>query len=185
MNIISGMYKRRKIKGYDIIGTRPTASLVRESLFAMINSNIKDSVVLDLYAGSGALAIEALSNYAKYAYLVDINKNAINVINENINNLNIKNATVIKGDAKNILNKFINDNTLFDIIFLDPPYNTNEIIEVLDIINKNTNILNNNSIIVCETNKNIDYSIYNNFTIYKKRNYSDKIITILIYSKDN
>ena len=80
MKVISGILKGRNIKGYNIEGTRPTMDRVKESLFASIQDYIKDSIVLDLYSGTGNLAIEALSNYAKEAYLVDISKLAISKI---------------------------------------------------------------------------------------------------------
>jgi 16S rRNA (guanine(966)-N(2))-methyltransferase RsmD len=111
--------------------------------------------------------------------LIDNNKVAINTINENIRVLNITNATIIKDDAINALNNFINQKQVFDIIFLDPPYQTNELDKTLTIINNNLDILNNNSIIVCETEINIDYEKYNNLTIYKTRKYGQKNVSIL------
>ena len=78
MKVISGIYKGRNIEGFYVDGTRPTMDRVKESLFSTIQNYIKDSVVLDLFAGSGNLGIEALSEGAKEAYLVDYNKKAIN-----------------------------------------------------------------------------------------------------------
>ena len=179
MKIISGKYKGRTLKGFDIFGTRPTMDRVKESLFAMIQDHIKDSVVLDLYAGSGNLAIEAISNGSKEAYLVDNNKKAINVIKDNIKSLNIDNTNIINKDAKYALNNFIKDKIMFDIIFLDPPYHTNELDISLSIINDNINILSNNGIIVCESELKIDYSKYNNLFIYKTRRYGKKYVNIL------
>ena len=179
MKVISGKYKGRVLKGFDIEGTRPTMDRVKESYFAMIQDYIKDSIVLDLYSGSGNLAIEALSNGSKFAYLVDNNKIAINTINSNINMLNIENCKVIKDDAYKALSKLINDNIKLDIIFLDPPYDTKEIDKILTLLNNNINILNEDSIILCETTLNIDYYLYSNFYIYKERKYNDKIVTIL------
>ena len=95
MKVISGILKGRNIKGYDIVGTRPTMDRVKESLFAMIQEDIRDSVVLDLFAGSGSLGIEAISNGAEYSYFVDNNIEVIKVLNENINNFNIKNNTKV------------------------------------------------------------------------------------------
>ena len=183
MKIISGNYKGRILKGFDINGTRPTMDRVKESVFAMIQDYVKDSVVLDLYSGSGNLAIEALSNGSKKAYLVDNNKVAIDTIKENIKVLNIDNGVVIKNDATNALNTFINQNISFDIIFLDPPYQTNELNKSLAIINDNLDILNNDAIIVCETELNIDYEKYNNLTIYKTRKYGQKNVNILKANK--
>lgn len=183
MKVISGKYKGRILKGFDINGTRPTMDRVKESVFAMIQEYVKDSIVLDLYSGSGNLAIEAISNGAKKAYLVDNNKVAIDTINENIKVLGIDNAFLIKGDATNVLNTFISENKVFDIIFLDPPYQTSELDKTLTIINNNLDILNNNSIIVCETQLDIDYEKYNNLTIYKTRKYGQKNVNILKVNK--
>ena len=179
MRVISGKYKGRNLKGFDINGTRPTMDRVKESVFSMINLDIKDSIILDLFSGSGSLAIEGLSNGAKSAYLVDNNVIAINTINENINNLSIDNIYVIKNDALRQLNMFINEKKVFDIIFLDPPYNTNYLEDVLKIINANLNILSDNGIIVCETTKSIDYSAYDKLSIHKEKKYGDKKVIIL------
>ena len=88
MRVISGFLKGRIIKGININGTRPTMDRVKESLFAIIQNNIKNSICLDLFAGSGSLGIEAISNGAQMSYFVDNSKIAIKTINENINNLN-------------------------------------------------------------------------------------------------
>lgn len=179
MKIISGLYKGRTLKGYDMVGTRPTMDRVKESVFAMIQSYVKDAVVLDLYSGTGNLAIEAISNGAKEAYLVDNNKIAINTIKDNIKTLNVVNTNIIHGDAINTLKWFINEVKVFDVIFLDPPYHTNELDISLSIINDNINILSNNGIVVCESELKIDYSKYNNLFIYKTRRYGKKCVNIL------
>lgn len=179
MKIISGKYKGRILKGYMIDGTRPTMDRVKESVFAMIQEYVRESIFLDLYSGTGNIGIEAISNGSKKAYLVDNNVVAIKTINENISMLKIDNACVIKGDAKYILNDFINQKIKFDIIFLDPPYETNEIDKILTLINNNLTVLDNNGIIVCETKIKIDYQKYSNLTIYKERKYGDKKVTIL------
>ena len=83
MKVISGKYKGRVLEGFDISGTRPTMDRVKESIFGMIQTWVNDSVVLDLFAGSGNLGIEALSEGAKTIYLADKNKNAGQVINLN------------------------------------------------------------------------------------------------------
>ena len=124
MKVISGKYKGRVLKGFDITGTRPTMDRVKESLFGTIQSYVPGSVVLDLFAGSGNLGIEALSEGASFAYLVDSNSKAIKVIKENINNIGITDIEVIHSDYKVALKSF---NNKFDLIFLDPPYNTDYI----------------------------------------------------------
>lgn len=179
MKIISGKYKGRILKGFNIDGTRPTMDRVKESLFAMIQDYIKDSIILDLYSGTGNLAIEAISNGAKEAYMVDNNIIAINTIKENVNMLNIDNANIIKNDATKELVNLLNKKITFNIIFLDPPYQTSEIDKILTIINDNLNIIDDEGIIVVETQINIDFSKYNSLFIYKERKYGDKKIHIL------
>ncbi len=179
MKIISGKYKGRILKGYMIDGTRPTMDRVKESVFAMIQEYVKDSLFLDLYSGTGNIGIEAISNGSKKAYLVDNNMVAIKTIKENISMLKIDNAYVIKEDAVKSLNNFINTGIKFDIIFLDPPYHTNELDKSLTIINDNLCLLGDNGIIVCETEIKIDYQKYSNLIIYKTRKYGSKEVTIL------
>ena len=92
MKIISGKYKGRKLLGFDIPGTRPTMDRVKESLFAMIQAKIPGSIVLELFAGSGNLGIEALSEGAKTCYFVDKSKKAYQVILNNLKELNISSS---------------------------------------------------------------------------------------------
>ena len=84
MKIISGTLKGRKINGYDIEGTRPTMDRVKESLFGMIQEYVKESLCLDLFAGSGNLGLEAISNGAKMCYFNDKNIKCIKTIQKNI-----------------------------------------------------------------------------------------------------
>ncbi len=183
MKIISGKYKGRILKGYDMIGTRPTMDRVKESVFAMIQDYIKDSTVLDLYSGTGNLGIEAISNGANKAYLIDNNKIAVNTIKDNIKMLNIDNTNIINSDAMDVLRSFINQNIVFDIIFLDPPYQTNELDKALTMINDNITLLNEDGLIVCETELEIDYKKYENLYIYKSKCYAKKSVNILKINK--
>ncbi len=176
MKIISGIYKGKNIELPNKDVTRPTMNRVKESLFATINKYLNGAVVLDLFGGSGALAFEALSNGASYAYIVDNNRVAISIINKNIINLNIQNKVdLIKGDALSQLNKFDKMNIKFDIIFLDPPYSEKLLDKCLEII-YNSDILNKQGIIVCEHDKEINSKTY---SIIKDKKYGNKYITIL------
>ena len=87
MRIISGKYKGRKLKGYDIEGTRPTMDRVKESIYGIIQGYVKDSIVLDLFAGSGSLGLEAISNGALKLILIDNNKKVTDILKENIKSL--------------------------------------------------------------------------------------------------
>ena len=178
MKVISGIYKGRNIEGFYVDGTRPTMDRVKESLFSTIQNYIKDSIVLDLFAGSGNLGIEALSEGAKEAYLVDYNKKAINVIKKNIDNIKISNCTVLNMDYKKSLEHFKQNNIKFNLIFLDPPYKTDYIEKALSLINEN-DLLDSSGIIVCESNS-LDKIVYSeDYTKIKEKKYGDKYIVII------
>ena len=178
MKVISGILKGRNIEGYNIDGTRPTMDRVKESLFATIQNNLKDSVVLDLFAGSGQLGIEAISNGAKLCYFIDNNKEVIKVLNKNISNLNIKsNSKVILSDWKKSLNEFANQNFKFDLIFVDPPYDYNVYEKILDKVS-NLNLLNENGLIILEHSNLKFKDTYNNLTLYKEKRYGNKSVNI-------
>lgn len=178
MKIISGIYKGRNIEGYDINGTRPTMERVKESLFATIQNYLQESIVLDLFSGSGNLAIEALSEGAKEAYAVDVNQIAYKTIVKNIEKIDVKNCKAIKADYKEALTILSKKNIKFDLIFLDPPYNTNYIEKSIEYIEK-LELLNINGIIICENNQ-LDRIIYpSTYEAIKEKKYGDKWVVIL------
>ena len=178
MKIISGKYKGRVLEGFDIAGTRPTMDRVKESLFAMIQSYLEDATVLDLFAGSGNLGIEALSEGAQEIYLVDKNKKACQVIKRNINKIGIEASDIFCGDYKSALEKYQEQSIKFDIIFLDPPYQTDLVKKSMEVIEK-YELLSKNGIIVAESNT-LDKIIYSDkLEIVKSKKYGDKVVAIL------
>lgn len=178
MKVISGTLKGRNIIGYNIDGTRPTMDRVKESLFAMIQSYIKDSVFLDLFAGSGQIGIEAISNGASTCYFIDNSKEVIKILNQNISNLNIKkNSKVILSDWKKSLNEFADQGIKFDIIFVDPPYDYNVYEKILEKVST-LNLLNENGLIILEHSNLKFKDTYNNLTLYKEKKYGNKSINI-------
>ena len=144
MRVISGKYKGLNLDGFNIDGTRPTMDRVKESLFGSIQGYLKNSVCLDLFAGSGSLGIEALSNGASKCYFIDNNIEIIKILKNNLSN--VDNYEIINNSYDKFLN---NTNLKFDIIFLDPPYKYNLINHSIELILKN-NLLNENGIIICE-----------------------------------
>ena len=178
MKIISGKYKGRILEGFDLKGTRPTMDRVKESLFAMIQEYIPNSTVLDLFSGSGNLGIEALSEGADYAYLVDSNFKAVNVIKKNIKKIGIEQVEVWNKDYKKALEDLKKENKKMDIIFLDPPYKTDYIEESIKKIEQD-NLLELDGIIVCESDD-LNKIIYSeNFISVKEKKYGDKYIVLL------
>ena len=95
MRIIAGKNKGTKLFTLDGINTRPTLDRVKEPLFSIINFDLPDSMVLDLFSGSGALGLEAISRGAKYAYLCDNSRDAIKIIKQNIEKTKNENQTVV------------------------------------------------------------------------------------------
>ena len=172
MRIISGKYKGKKLLGDNIDGTRPTMDRVKESLFGIIQNDIKNSICLDLFAGSGSLGIEALSNGASTCYFVDKNKLVIDVLNKNTSN--IEGSIIIKDDYLNALTNFKNKNIKFYIIFLDPPYKLNLIEPSLKKI-KEYDLLNKEGIIICEYENEVFDIDYN---LIKEKKYGSKKIKI-------
>ena len=178
MKIISGKYKGRILEGFDLKGTRPTMDRVKESLFATIQDYISNSTVLDLFSGSGNLGIEALSEGANYAYLVDSNFKAVNVIKKNIKKIGIEQVEVWNKDYKKALEDLNKENKKMNIIFLDPPYKTNYIEESIKKIEQ-YNLLELDGIIVCESDD-LNKIIYSKkFISVKEKKYGDKYIVLL------
>ena len=151
MRIISGRARGTKLETLDGENTRPTLDRVKESLFNIIQNNIYNSNVLDLFSGSGALAIESLSRGANKAFLCDSSKDAIKIIKNNIKKTHFEeNTDVFFMDYLKCLERL--KDYKFDIIFLDPPYMSEYDIEAIKFIIKN-NMLNKEGIIVIETDR--------------------------------
>lgn len=148
MRIISGVARGTKLYTLEGENTRPTLDRVKEPLFSIIQNEIKDSLVLDLFSGSGALGLEALSRGAKKAILCDKSYEAIEIIKKNIAKTHLEEKTeVLCMDYKKCLSKLENK---VDIIFIDPPYKYNIAISSLEII-LNNNLLAKDGLIIIET----------------------------------
>ncbi len=151
MRIISGTLRGSKLFTLEGNNTRPTLDRVKEALFSKINYDIPDATVLDLFSGSGALALESISRGAQKAYLCDSSRDAIKIIKQNIEKTRTENKTVVFNcDYKLTLEKLKENNLEFDIIFLDPPYKTDFAEDASEKIIKN-NLLKDTGIIILET----------------------------------
>ncbi|MFO8070189.1 MAG: 16S rRNA (guanine(966)-N(2))-methyltransferase RsmD [Alkalibacterium sp.] len=153
MRIISGEYGGRKLKAVSGENTRPTTDKVKESLFHMIGPYFDGGHALDLYAGSGALGIEAVSRGMDKAYLVDNNILAIKTIEENISITKEPEKFVVwKKNDHQAIERLGQMNESFDLILLDPPYAKQKLESIIKQLIDNQ-LLNNYAVIVCETDK--------------------------------
>ena len=123
MRIIAGTNRGRKLLTLDGVDTRPTLDRVREALFNSLMDRVYDADVLDLFSGSGALSLEAISRGAKSAIMNDLNSEAIKVIKENVKAIKCEDkVTITNSDYNKIIENSLQQGKTFDIIFLDPPY---------------------------------------------------------------
>ncbi len=126
MRIIAGELKGRRLHRLEGKQTRPTSDRLRETIFNILSFKTQQAVVLDLFAGTGAMAIEALSRGADSAVLVDDSFQAVALISQNIRAFSLeKKARVQRWDIARNLNFLRHVQPLFDLVFLDPPYNRN------------------------------------------------------------
>lgn len=178
MRVISGYLKGRKLEGYNVETTRPTMDRVKESMFASIQNDISDAVVLDLFCGTGSLGIESISMGSSKCYFVDNNKNIINYLNKNINSLGIKNKSIIiEKDYKEALLHFGNNSIKFNIIFVDAPYKMEVMEEVIELVNK-YNLLLGDGLLVLEYSYDKLDDKYSDLVLIKNKKYGEKIVNI-------
>lgn len=145
MRVITGIARGRRLvapEGYDV---RPTADKVKEGIFSAIQFQLEDAYVLDLFAGSGQMGIEALSRGAKRAVFVDSSQRSIRCVNENLRNTGFeRQSEVISRDSYDFIKL---TRLAFDIIILDPPYRHDHIANILPIAARK---LKENGCIICE-----------------------------------
>ena len=147
MRVISGSARSIPLLSRDGLDTRPTADRVKEAIFSAIQFEVEGRRVLDLFAGSGQMAIEALSRGAAEAVLVDQSKESISIIRQNLNKTRLADrARVVCSDYMEYLSR---TKERFDLIFLDPPYGEKFLENALKRISE-IDILKSGGIIVCE-----------------------------------
>ena len=149
MRIIAGKSRGTKLYTLEGENTRPTLDRVKESLFNIIQNEIQDTIFLDLFSGSGAIGLEAVSRGAKKAILCDKSKEACTIIKKNIEKTHSsKNIELYQSDFKEVLINKIQEK--LDIVFLDPPYKTDFVVEAIEIMLQKE-LLKENTIVIIET----------------------------------
>ena len=182
MRIIAGEFRGRKIKQPESAEVRPTKDRIRESVFNMIAELVPDCRVLDLFAGSGAYGLEALSRGAREAVFVEKGKENSEVIKENIRTLDVGDRSkVITSDVFRILEGLKGEKEAFDLVFVDPPYSKNMAKKTLLKVN-HYDILNHSGLLIIEHHKNEPLpGSEGDVSILKEKTYGNIIISV--YSK--
>lgn len=177
MRVISGSARGLKLASLDGLDTRPTLDRVKEALFSMLTAYIYDANVLDLFAGSGALGIEALSRGSQSVAFVDFSSDAMRIVQDNVSRAHFSdNATFHLKKATDFL---ASCNEKFDLVFLDPPYSGNFYEECLLLLHSNC-LLSDNAVVSLEWDSALPApSIPPCYEILKEKRYGRVMITLL------
>ena len=172
MRVIAGTAKRLQLKTVEGMDTRPTTDRIKETLFNMISEYLADSNFLDLFSGSGAIGIEALSRGAAHASFVEQSKKAMICIRENLAYTKLADrAELYETDVINALSR-MEGRKVFDYIFMDPPYNQLLEKKVLEYLST-SKLLSEDGLIIVEASLETDFSYVKElgFTIIKEKTY--------------
>ncbi|MGF7185119.1 16S rRNA (guanine(966)-N(2))-methyltransferase RsmD [Desulfitispora alkaliphila] len=181
MRIISGQARGFRLKAPKGTKTRPTSDRVKEALFNIMMDDIKGSNWLDLYAGSGGIGIEALSRGAQSVLFIEQANEAIKIINENLKGSKLIGGKVVKQDVLNFLAKD-NPSSMFDVIFLDPPYNSVTTEKTLQLIQHNKWLKNNGTTVFEASKGEALPERVDNLFLYRIKNYGDTTLNFFKYS---
>lgn len=186
MRIITGKAKGIRLETLEGEATRPTAERVKEAVFSMIQFDIEGRRVLDLFSGSGQMALEALSRGAREAVMVDKSKQAVSIINKNVAKTKfMAESKVFCADFADYIRRFGGEK--FDIVFLDPPYAAGLYAPALKALLE-ADMLKSTTIIVCESDTaeifGKDEELHARFCEVKVSRYSRTVITLLSPASD-
>jgi 16S rRNA (guanine(966)-N(2))-methyltransferase RsmD len=187
MRVIAGSARSLKLVTVDSQDTRPTTDRIKETLFNMLSSDIKDCTFLDLFSGSGAIGIEALSRGAKCAVFVENARKALSCIDKNLEFTKLKDrATVVASDVMAAIDSLGRQGKAFDIIFMDPPYGKLIEKEVLGRLSK-SRLVDDNTMIIVESDLTTDYDYLEDmgFELYKTKKYKTNKHTFIYRRLDN
>lgn len=169
MRVIAGKARRTLLKTPEGYHTRPTTDRIKETLFNILNGYLSDSNFLDLFSGSGAIGIEALSRGAAFAAFADTNKVACDCIRDNLKVTHMQDlAVVLQKDAISAIRAMEVMGKVFDLIFMDPPYDQDLERKVLELL-QDSNIINQDTIIVVEASLDTKFEYLDGMKLYIDR----------------
>lgn len=181
MRVITGMAKGIKLETLEGMDVRPTTDKVKEAIFSSIQFDLYDSMILDLFAGSGQLGIEALSRGAKSAVFVDNSKKSIEIVRKNLEKTNLTNLSQLF--HMNSVDYIKLSDKKYDLIFLDPPYNKGILTEILPSLSDK---LNDKGQIICEYEQNLELpEKIKNLRLKKNYKYGKIKVSIFCYYRED
>ena len=185
VRVISGSARGLKLNTPGDDRVRPTSDRVKESMFNIVQDWVYDSQVLDLFAGSGALGIEALSRGASQAVFCDNSLDSIKIIKSNIEKARVVDRSqIVSGDFKRCLRDMEAKNQSFDMIFVDPPYYEGLFEEVLDTI-RSCKILKKDGIVIVEHDAKKPIGQVEGLEVYKEKKYGITMLTFYCLEDDD
>lgn len=184
MRIIAGKARGRKLLSPEGLGTRPTLDRVKESMFNIIQHKVRGSVVLDQFAGTGSLGLEAASRGAKECHLIDMGDDTFSRLKENIKTLKFDDFCFAhKGDSFKFLEDFAKKGIVFNLIFIDPPYAKEMIPPSLKMI-KELNLLDHDGLIVTKIDSEEEiYQGYDDLKLVESRKYGNTTVCFYQYEE--
>lgn len=185
VRVISGSARGLKLNTPGDDRVRPTTDRVKESMFNIVQDWVYDSQGLDLFAGSGALGIEALSRGASQAVFCDNSLDSIKIIKSNIEKARVVDRSqIVSGDYKRCLRDMEAKNQSFDMIFVDPPYYEGLFEEVLDTI-RSCKILKKDGIVIVEHDAKRPIGQVEGLEVYKEKKYGITMLTFYCLEDDD
>lgn len=175
MRVVAGKYKGFNLKAPKNKNTRPTDNKVKEAIFDMLYPIKTEAIALDLFAGSGQMGIEFLSRGLDLVYFNEIDRFGFKVLKDNLEKIKDDNYILTKLDYKLFLEDCKNKDIKFDYIFLDPPYDADYIDKSLSLI-KDYELLNEDGIVVTESDRELDFNEEFDLYLYKEKMYGRKIV---------
>ncbi len=182
MRIISGALRGRKLNPLKEAGIRPTSDRVREAIFSILYTRIEDANVADIFAGTGAMGIEALSRGAARVVFVDNNPAALSIINTNLESFSLQDqAEAIRWDVTKSAQGLARSGVTFDIVFVDPPYRTPSFEFILENLAA-SKALNSGALIVFEhSSREKPQPKYDNFELTDQRKYGKTLVSFFSF----
>jgi 16S rRNA (guanine(966)-N(2))-methyltransferase RsmD len=180
MRIIAGIYKGRRLKTLEGLSVRPTSDRLRETIFNILTPRIEGARFADVCAGSGAIGIEALSRGARHVTFVESSLKAARIISENLRNCGIReDYRVINRDAIRALKNLASEKAQFDVIYFDPPYNSDLYTPVMWLIAKHALLAEDGVVIIEHRRQTLLLPNYDRLRPYRQVTHGDSILTFL------